>query len=78
MFPMGWTVATMAWSIIDGQEYMASQQYDGKSNLQWAVQTLEYGLRFLLDCSFGNGEFVAQVRITRFVRFIPHQGADER
>ena len=62
MFPMGWTVATMAWGIIDGQEYLASQRFDGKSNLQWALQTLEYGLEFLLDCSFDSGEFVAQVR----------------
>lgn len=58
---MGWTISTMAWSIIDGQQWLTNQQYDGKSNLQWAIQTLEYGLEFLLDCSFENGEFVAQV-----------------
>ena len=62
MFPMGWTVATMAWGVLEGKEYLSSQQFDGKSNLAWAIQTLEYGLEFLLDCSFGNGEFVAQVR----------------
>ena len=51
----------MAWSIIDGQELLSSQQYDGKSNLQWAIETLEYGLEFLLDCSLDNGDFVFQV-----------------
>lgn len=62
MFPMGWTLSTMAWGIIDGKEMLKKQQFDGASNLKWAVGTLEYGLEFLLDCSFDNGEFVAQVR----------------
>lgn len=61
MFPMGWTVATLAWSVIDGQQLLSGQQFDGKSNLQWGLETLEYGLGFLLDCSFDSGEFVAQV-----------------
>ena len=62
MFPMGWTLSTMAWGIIDGKEMLKKQQFDGASNLKWAVGTLEYGLEFLLDCYFENGEFVAQVR----------------
>lgn len=61
MFPMGWTITTIAWSIIDGQELLSSQQYESKSNLQWAIETLEYGLEFLLDCSLDNGDFVFQV-----------------
>lgn len=62
MFPMGWTIATMAWGILDGQALLTKQSYDGKSNLAWALETLEYGLEFLLDCSFDDGEFVYQVR----------------
>lgn len=62
MFPMGWTISTMAWSIIDGKDMLQSQKFDGSTNLKWAIQTLEYGLSFLLDCAFDDGEFVAQVR----------------
>ena len=59
---MGWTVSTMAWGILDGYQLLSKQTYDGQSNLAWALETLEYGLRFLLDCSYDDGEFVAQVR----------------
>ena len=62
MFPMGWTVSTMAWGILDGYQLLSKQTYDGQTNLAWALETLEYGLQFLLDCSYENGEFVAQVR----------------
>lgn len=77
MFPMGWTLTTMAWSILDGQQLLAQQQYDGKTNLQWGLQTLEYGLEFLLDCSFDDGEFVFQVRslVTTSCDLSPHTSA---
>ena len=61
MFPMGWTIATLAWGILDGYQLLAKQTYDGQTNLAWGLETLEYGLEFLLDCSFDDGEFVAQV-----------------
>ena len=62
---MGWTLSTMAWGIIDGKEMLQKQSFDGSSNLKWAIGTLEYGLSFLLDCSYDDGEFVAQVRRPR-------------
>ena len=62
MFPMAWTVANMAWAMVDGKEMLQDTYYDDKTNWEWAVQTLEYGAEFLLDCSFGDGEFVVQVR----------------
>jgi Glycosyl hydrolase family 9 len=62
MFPMAWTLSTMAWTILDGRELLQQQQFDGRNNLQWGVKTLEYGLSFLLDCAFDDGEFVYQVR----------------
>ena len=52
----------MAWSILDGKEMLQKQQFDGSNNLKWAIGTLEYGLKFLLECAFDDGEFVAQVR----------------
>jgi hypothetical protein len=64
VFPMGWTVSTLAWGIIDGADLLRAQTFDGDNNLRWAISTLEYGLKFLLDCSYDGGEFVAQVRTT--------------
>jgi hypothetical protein len=62
MFPMAWTISTMAWTILDGHQLLQTQQFDGSSNLQWAIKSLEHGLSFLLECAYDNGEFVYQVR----------------
>lgn len=61
VFPMAWTIATMAWSVLDSHSLLGSQNFDGNNNKKWALDSLEYGLEFLLDCSYDNGEFVAQV-----------------
>lgn len=71
MFPMGWTLSTMAWAILNGKDLLQSQNFDGTSNLKWAVSALEYGLKFLLDCSYDDGEFVAQVRQYFGLKYLP-------
>jgi hypothetical protein len=77
MFPMAWTITTLAWSIIDGQDMLQTTRYDGRSNHEWAMQTLQYGAEFLLKCSFADGEFVIQVRLetTSATQMPVHTGA---
>ena len=66
MFPMAWTIANMAWAMIDGETMLKTSTYDDQSNWEWAVQTLEYGAEFLLRCSFDDGEFVVQVSFSHY------------
>lgn len=51
----------MAWAMRDGRRLLTHTQYDGNSNWEWGMRTLEYGVQYLLDCTFEDGEFVAQV-----------------
>jgi hypothetical protein len=62
MFPMCWTVAQIAWAMIDGKQMLKAGKFDGKTNWEWAVQTLEHALDFMFRCHLKPGSFVAQVR----------------
>ena len=65
VFPMAWSVTSMAWAMRDGRRLLTHTHFDGSSNWEWGMQTLEYGVNFLLNCDFGNGEFLAQVRTSQ-------------
>jgi hypothetical protein len=62
VFPMSWSVAQLAWSMVDGEDMLKRGTFDGKSNWHWAMRTLEHGLSFLFRCHLTFGSFVAQVR----------------
>jgi hypothetical protein len=59
---MAWSVTNMAWAMRDGRRLLSHTAHDGRSNWDRGMRTLQHGVEFLLDCSFPNGEFVAQVR----------------
>lgn len=61
VFPLAWSVTNMAWAMRDGRRLLTHTHFGGSSNWEWGMQTLQYGVDFLLACDFGNGEFVAQV-----------------
>lgn len=62
MFPMCWTVAQIAWAMIDGADVLKAATYGGKSNYAWAMQTLVHGVDFLMRCHYRDDSFVVQVR----------------
>ena len=62
IFPMCWAVTQIAWAIIDGSAVLRKGSYDGKSNLDWALQTLIHGASYLLQCHIKDDAFVIQVR----------------
>lgn len=54
-------MTNIAWAMLDGKDLLQAGSFDGKTNWEWAMQTLEYGMEFLLKCKFENGQFVTQV-----------------
>jgi hypothetical protein len=61
MFPMSWTVSHIAWSMAEGKSMLKGARWDGRSNWDAAVHSLDHALDFLFRCYIKPGEFVAQV-----------------
>ena len=61
VFPLTWAVTQIAWSIIDGAAIFKHGSRDGKTNYDWAMQTLIHGVEFLRKCHHKDDAFVAQV-----------------
>lgn len=61
VFPLTWAVTQIAWSIIDGAAILKHGSRDGKTNYDWAMQTLIHGVEFLCKCHYKDDAFVIQV-----------------
>jgi hypothetical protein len=59
---MCWAVANIAWSMVDGGALLKHTEYDGRSNYEWALQTLLQGVHFLIKCHVREDAFVIQAR----------------
>ena len=64
MFPFFWAVTQLAWAMLDGKDILQSGKFGGgpQSNWDWALQTLLFGVEFLLRCHSKDDALVIQVR----------------
>jgi hypothetical protein len=62
MFPMCWAVTEIAWAMIDGEQLLRRDIFEGKSNWDWAERTLRFGVEYLLACHIKDDAFVVQAR----------------
>jgi hypothetical protein len=59
---MCWAITQIAWSIIDGKAQLQRSAFEGKSNWDWAIKTLRFGVEYLLACHIKHEAFVVQAR----------------
>jgi hypothetical protein len=69
------TVCFSVFFFLDGQEQLWRNTFEGKSNLEWAMKMLRFGVEYLLACHIKDDAFVVQVHLPCSCVSTQEQGA---